>query len=237
MAKERVQKILAQSGIGSRRACEEFIRQGRVHVNGVLVSIGASADPDKDNIFFDNKPVSKETCRYVLFYKPRGVLSSTHDVHGTTVRDLVPVPERLYPVGRLDKDAEGLMLLTNDGVLTQHIAHPSFETQKTYRARVQKSITQQDIAAWYKGIRIDDRLVNVDHIHLVNPTTIELTLHEGRKHIVKRLLSAKGYWVTQLIRTRLATLSLGRIRPGQWRDLIPSELQSLKQGLKQLRVR
>ncbi|MDO8661131.1 MAG: pseudouridine synthase, partial [Candidatus Woesearchaeota archaeon] len=195
MVNERVQKILAAAGIASRRACEELIRQGRVRVNDVLVSIGATADSASDIITLDYKPIipiAPEKYRYVLFYKPPGVLSSTKDTHGTTVRDLVPVPERLYLVGRLDKDAEGLILLTNDGELTQQVLHPSFETQKTYQATIKGQFRPTDIPTLRKGMPIDGRTVTVHHPHLLSPNTIELTLHEGRKHIVKRLLGARG---------------------------------------------
>ncbi len=231
MTKERVQKILAAAGIASRRACEELIQQGRVRVNDVLVNIGATADSVNDKITLDYKPIAplaKEKYRYVLFYKPPGVLSSMRDKNGTTLHDLVPLPERLYPVGRLDKDAEGIILLTNDGMLTHHILHPSFETQKTYCATIKGQFRQTDIPALRKGIPIDGRTVTVHHPRFLSPNTIEFTLHEGRKHIVKRLLGARGHWVTRLIRVGLGPLTLHGLKQGQWRDLAKEELKALQ---------
>ncbi|MBI4450902.1 rRNA pseudouridine synthase [Candidatus Woesearchaeota archaeon] len=228
----RVQKILAAAGIASRRKAEELIAAGRVAVNGKKIKLGDQADPDTDRITLDGKPVKLEKHVYIILYKPKGVLSSVGDQYGRlSVVDLVKIPQRVYPVGRLDIDAEGLILLTNDGELANRLLHPRYEMERTYRVTLNRDIIQNDIARLRKGVRIDGRLV-VAKVLQHTAQNLSVTIHEGRKHIVKRLFQRVGYGVRVLIRTNLASLGLGGLRAGQWRHLTSTELDALRKACK-----
>jgi 23S rRNA pseudouridine2605 synthase len=234
MMEERVQKLLAQAGFGSRRACEEFITQGRVRVNGLVAELGQKADPAKDVITLDGVPLARpEKLAYILLYKPRGVVSSL-DPQGDrkTVRDLVPVEERLYPVGRLDMESEGLILLTNDGDLTNRLTHPRYETEKEYRVLVADEPDEKQLNIWRRGVVLEGKRTAPAQVERDARTAegvwLKVVMREGRKHEIRDIAKALGLWVHRLIRVRLDALKIGGLRPGQWRALEPQEIQQLK---------
>ena len=231
---DRVQKLLAQAGFGSRRACEEFITQGRVRVNGLVAELGQKADPAKDVITLDGEPLARpEKLAYILLYKPRGVVSSL-DPQGDrkTVRDLVPVEERLYPVGRLDVESEGLILLTNDGELTNQLTHPRYETEKEYRVLVADDPDEKQLNIWRRGVVLEGQRTAPAQVERDARTAegfwLKVVMHEGRKHEIRDIAKTLGLWVSRLIRVRLGALKIGGLRPGQWRALEPGEIQQLK---------
>ncbi len=231
---DRVQKLLAQAGFGSRRACEEFITQGRVRVNGLVAVLGQKADPAEDVITLDGEPLARpEKMAYILLYKPRGVVSSL-DPQGDrkTVRDLVPVEERLYPVGRLDMESEGLILLTNDGDLTNQLTHPRYETEKEYRVLVADDPDEQQLNVWRRGVVLEGKRTAPAWVQRDARTAegvwLKVVMHEGRKHEIRDIAKTLGLWVNRLIRVRLGALKIGGLRPGQWRALDPDEIRQLK---------
>lgn len=230
---ERLQKLLAQAGFGSRRACEEFITQGRVRVNGVVAQLGQKADPAKDEVTFDGEPLAKpEKSTYILLYKPRGVVSSL-DPQGDrkTVRDLVPAEERLYPVGRLDVDSEGLILLTNDGELTNRLTHPRYETEKEYRVLLGDELDEKQLNIWRHGVVLEGKRTAPAQVEREGRTAegvwLRVVMHEGRKHEIREIAKALGLWVHKLIRVRLGNLKIGQLKPGQWRVLEAAEVREL----------
>lgn len=226
---DRVQKILAQAGIASRRRAEQLIREGRVSVNGKTVEIGASAVPE-DDIRVDGKPIASEKKVYILLNKPRGVTSTVYDPHAKyTVLDLVKVPERVYPVGRLDRETEGLLLLTNDGDLANRLMHPRYGVTKTYIATTMRPVDQKDLDRLLHA-SLDGRRVAVDAVERLTPNQVSVDIHEGRKHIVRELFSAIGYPLKELVRVRLGPLKLGSLEAGKWRALSRAELDSLKKS-------
>jgi 23S rRNA pseudouridine2605 synthase len=241
MEKERLQKILAQAGYGSRRSCEEIIRAGRVRVDGRTAKLGDQADPETQRITVDETPIARPEPRvYVMFNKPRGVITSTQDPHGRkTVLDFVVLPRprrgespRLYPVGRLDYDSEGLLLLTNDGRLTQRLTHPSYEHPRTYRVLVEGEPDAETLERWKRGITLDDRSTRFDAISISEQqrgeTWLEITVHEGRKHLVRRMVAALGHPSKRLIRVSMGPLKLGTLASGKWRYLSEPEVRLLQ---------
>lgn len=230
----RLQKILAQAGYGSRRNCEDLISRERVAVNGATASLGMKADPERDTITVDQIPINDpENKQYILLHKPPGVLStvSTPD-RRPTVRSLVDLPGRLYPVGRLDLDSEGLILLTNDGVLTHQLTHPSFDHEKEYRVQVAPQPREDQLAAWRKGLVLEDgeltRPAKV-WIEQQDPESawLGVILKEGKKRQIRRMAESTGLHVLRLIRIRIATLTLGDLLPGEWRKLQQDEIIEL----------
>jgi 23S rRNA pseudouridine2605 synthase len=224
----RVQRILAMAGVASRRKCEELIRAGRVKVNGALVEIGATANPVKDKIFVDDKPVILEKKVYILLNKPRGFVTTVSEQYGMkTVRDIVKVKERVFPVGRLDKETRGLLLLTNDGDFANKLTHPSFEIKKEYVATLDKTFAKDSFEKLRKGVKVEGRKVDVKEI-TVNGKKVTLKIHEGRKHIVRKLFFHLGYRVVDLQRTRVGNLGISGLKEGEWRNLALNELTLLK---------
>lgn len=234
----RLQKILAQAGFGSRRACEELIQEERVSVNGEIASLGMKADPDQDTITVDQIPIRKpEEYRYVLLNKPKGVISAVSSPdRRPTVRSLVDLPGRLYPVGRLDLDSEGLILLTNDGPLTHQLTHPSFEHEKEYRVKVVPQPQENQLTAWRKGIILDDgsrtqpAKVWIDEQD-ADGTWLGVILKEGKNRQIRRMAESSALQVLELIRVRMASLVLGDLLPGEWRELDQNEINELKSAL------
>lgn len=234
--KERLQKILAGRGVASRRKSEELIAAGRVKVNGQTVTeLGYKADPEQDRIELDGKPIGEEPLRYYLFYKPTGVITSVSDPQGRkTVIDFIDATERIYPVGRLDYDTSGLLLLTNDGPLTNQLTHPRFEIEKTYVATVRGVPRQKALRALALGVMLEDgktapasaRLTSVDPNG--KQAEIELTIHEGRNRQVRRMCESVGHPVINLRRVQFGFLKLGRLKPGQYRSLSGDEINRLK---------
>jgi 23S rRNA pseudouridine2605 synthase len=232
---ERVQKILARAGYGSRRQCEALILQGRVKVNGVTIQLGAKADPQKDKITLDNQPLRLNFSNtYIVLYKPRGVVSAAYSPEGKkTVCDLLSLETRLFPVGRLDIDSEGLILLTNDGELANFLTHPRYGHEKEYRVLVAKRPEEDQLKAWRRGIVLSDgyRTQPVDvHIEMTTPkgAWLRVILREGRKRQIREMGSLTGLPVLRIIRIRIGEITLGNLKPGEWRYLTPAEVKKLK---------
>lgn len=237
----RLQKYMAECGVASRRKCEEIIAQGRVSVNGSIVSEMGVQVEDDDEVLVDGKPVKPEKRRqYILLNKPQGVVTTLSDPQGRkTVRDLITdIPERIYPVGRLDYETEGLLILTNDGELMQGITHPSREVEKLYVARVRGQLTEQALGRLECGLTLDDgHRTAPAHVELLpddpkfeGQTNLTITVHEGHNRLVRRMFQAVGAQVTYLRRERIGNLSLGsHLKPGQWRHLSEGEVEYLKQ--------
>jgi 23S rRNA pseudouridine2605 synthase len=230
----RLQKVLAAAGLGSRRACEELIADRRVSVNGAVAELGARVDPYTAVIHVDgDRVVVRDDLIYLALNKPRGVLSAMSDSRGrATVGDLVgDRAERLFHVGRLDADSEGLLLLTNDGDLAHRLMHPSFGVTKTYLATVPAPVGKDVGRRLRAGVVLEDGPVQVDGFRVVQSqgaqAIVEVVLHEGRKHIVRRLLAEVGHPVTRLVRTRIGPVHLAGQRAGTLRPLTRSELADL----------
>jgi len=245
--RQRLQKILVAAGFGSRRACEELIRQGRVTVNGRPAHLGDSADPAHDAIAVDGTPVALEpTHTYIALYKPAGVITTLSDELGRqTVRDLVPLEGHLVPAGRLDADSEGLVLLTDDGELTNRLTHPRYKPSKEYHVYVMGRPDETALARWRRGVDLPDfddknrdggrtapaqveimRIENGSQER--NGTWLRLVMHEGRKRQIRRVAQLLGYPVLRLVRVRIGPLHLGSLKPGQWRYLSQQEVEELK---------
>ena len=231
----RLQKVLAAAGVGSRRHCEELIGAGRVEVDGQVVRrFGARVDPEHQLIRVDGKRIpSRQDIVYLAFNKPPKVLTAMSDARGRkTVADyLGDRSERLFHIGRLDYDTEGLMLLTNDGELAHRLAHPSFEVAKTYLAEVTGPVPKDLGRRLQTGVELDDGVATADRFRVVDRsghrTLVEITLHEGRKHIVRRMLAATGHPVSRLVRTDVGPIKLGNLKPGSSRDLSTREIGEL----------
>lgn len=233
---ERLQKILAQANLGSRRACEEIIAAGRVRVNGHIASLGMKADPEKDRILVDGQLIQIEKkLIYVMLNKPRGVLSTvTANDNRPTVRGLVDIPEQIFPVGRLDIDSEGLILLTNDGELANRLTHPRYGHEKEYRVLVARRPDEKQLQGWQRGVVLADGHKTAPAQVVVESTHgkgawLRVILREGRKRQIRETGSLLGLPVVRIIRVRLGRLYLGSLKPRQWRHLTPEEV-SLLQG-------
>ncbi len=232
---ERLQKVLARAGVASRRRAEELIRAGRVTVNGrVVTELGARVDPERDVVRVDGRPVRREPPTYILLHKPVGVVSTTRDPQGRrTVLDLLPdLGVRLYPVGRLDYDSSGLLLLTNDGELAHRLTHPRFGVEKVYRVRVQGHPSEDDLERLRRGVRLAEGPTAPARVRVLrrdaDGTWLEVALREGRNRQVRRMLAALGYGVRALVRVREGPLALRGLQPGQWRHLSDQEVRRLK---------
>ncbi len=231
----RLQKVLAAAGVGSRRHCEELIGEGRVEVDGETVRrFGARVDPEHQVIRVDGKRIpSRQDLVYLAFNKPPGVLTAMSDDRGrATITDyLGDRAERLFHVGRLDYDTEGLMLLTNDGELAHRLAHPRYGVLKTYLAEVAGPIPRDLGRQLMTGVELDDGVATADRFRVVDRSgqraMVEITLHEGRKHIVRRMLDATGHPVRRLVRTDVGPIRLGRLKPGAVRQLTTAEIGEL----------
>jgi 23S rRNA pseudouridine2605 synthase len=232
---ERLQKILARAGYGSRRACETIISAGRVSVNGRVAGLGDKADPHKDQILVDGRRIGQaEAFVYVALYKPRGVVSATvSQDERPTVRDLVDIREHIYPVGRLDVDSEGLILLTNDGDLANHLTHPRYEHEKEYRVLVARRPDDDQLDTWRRGVILEDghRTAPAD-VRVDAPAGkgawLRVILREGRKRQIREVGSLIGLPVVKIIRVRIGSLLLGNLKPRQWRFLTSKEVAELK---------
>ena len=231
---ERLQKVLALAGVGSRRACEDLIFRRRVTVNGKIAKLGDKVDPATAEIYVDGQRVIINTkLVYLALNKPRGVVSSLDDEKGRTeLADFLgQFEQRLFHVGRLDADSEGLLLITNDGQLAHKLMHPSYGVTKTYLAEVMGPLPRTVGRALQTGVELDDGPARVDSFRLVDTlgktAQVEITLHEGRKHIVRRMMEAVGHPVTRLIRTAVGPIRLGDLRPGGFRHLSNAEIAAL----------
>ena len=230
---ERVQKVLAAAGIGSRRACEELIAAGRVAVDGEVVTLGAKANAQTQVITVDGERVhSNPTLVYLLLNKPSGYVTTVTDPQGRpTVMDLMPASPRVYPVGRLDRDTEGLLILTNDGELANRLAHPSYEIEKTYVAQIRGPAKRRAVRQLLDGVHLEDGLARARSVRELGSagehTLIEIVLAEGRKREVRRMLQAVGLPLERLARVRIGPLPLGDIGPGKFRPLSSAEVSGL----------
>jgi 23S rRNA pseudouridine2605 synthase len=231
---ERLQKVLAAAGIGSRRACEELIAAGRVTIDGKRARLGDRADPQHAVIHVDGERlVTDSRMVYVALNKPRGVVSTMDDEMGrATVADYTEnLPQRVFHVGRLDVDSEGLLLLTNDGQLAHRLMHPSYGVAKTYMCEVPGPVPRTLGRRLRAGIELDDGPAHVDSFRMVDSVgrlaLVEVVLHEGRTHIVRRLFEAAGHPLTRLIRTAIGSVKLGDLKPGRTRRLTTAEIAAL----------
>ena len=234
---ERLQKVLARAGIGSRRACEILIEARRVRVNGEVAVLGRRVDPEKDLVTLDGAPVGiSDGLVYYLLNKPRGVVTTADDPQGRpTVVDLVPAEPRVYPVGRLDFDTEGLLILTNDGELAHRITHPSFGVMKEYLAEVEGAVSAAEIRALREGLELDDGLTAPAEVSLLAPNLVRIAIHEGRNRQVRRMFEAVGHPVQRLARTRIDRLADRNLRPGHWRHLRTDEVRMLESAVRETR--
>jgi 23S rRNA pseudouridine2605 synthase len=234
MPLERLQKLLSRAGYGSRRHCETLIQAGRVVVNGDVAKIGSKADPSKDKIFVDGKLISIQNEKiYIALNKPRGVLSTVRTKDDRrTVRDLVEIDAYIYPVGRLDIDSEGLMLLTNDGELANRLTHPRYGHEKEYRVLVSRRPDEKQIQSWRRGIILSDGYRTASAKVMVESqsskgTWLRIIMREGRKRQIREVGILLGLPVKKIIRVRIGTLKLGKLKRGEWRSLSTSEISSL----------
>jgi 23S rRNA pseudouridine2605 synthase len=239
MSSQPIIKLLTSSGIGSRRYIAAIIKRGGIAVNGTIVqSFNEPVDPDKDVITIDGKHISAtaEPIIYLMLNKPKGVISSTSDQRGAkTVIDILPEKYqqiRLYPVGRLDKDSTGLIILTNDGDLTLWLTHPRFEQEKEYLVRIGQNLNPEDKIKLEKGIRLEDGKTSPAKVKILEypPFNYSVTIHEGKKRQIRRMFAALGYNVLELKRIRLGSLRLGALPEGEIRELTPRQVQTLKKG-------
>lgn len=244
MPLERLQKVLAAAGVASRRECEQIILDGRVRVNGKLVhSLPVIIDAARDRIVVDGKPLKGARKIYLLFHKPKGVQCTNYDPDGRTrvVDLLVGIKERLFPVGRLDADSTGLLVMTNDGDLAQRLAHPRYGVPKTYRAHVNGPITPDDLARLRKGVWLSEGKAQVSEAKIIHRgaehSVIEITLQEGRNREVRRVLAKLGHNVRKLMRIRIGPLSLRGLPVGAFRPLTPAELRALREFRSPSRVK
>jgi 23S rRNA pseudouridine2605 synthase len=224
----RLNAYLARAGVASRRKADDLIKAGRVTVNGEPGQLNTFVGAD-DRVEVDGNAVAKQKLAYVLLHKPAGVVTTASDPHGRpTVVDLVEHPSRVLPVGRLDVDTTGALLLTNDGELAHRLAHPRYGVAKTYAVDVEGEPADTVLLQLEEGVELDDGLTSPARARRLGPSRVELTIHEGRNRQVKRMLDAVGHPVTRLHRSVYATLTLEGLEPGAWRELEPSEVDQLR---------
>ncbi len=231
---ERLQKVLAHAGVASRRKSEELILQGRVTVNGqVIIQLGTKVDPVHDEIRVDGRRIHAKTPPvYVMLNKPRGVLTVMHDPRGRTcLGDLVSLPQRVYPVGRLDALSEGLILLTNDGDLANILTHPRYQHEKEYRVLVNGRPDEETLEAWRRGVLLEGKRTAPAGVTILGSdrdgTTLRIVMQEGRKRQIRSVAALLGHPVRRLRRVGLGPLALGDLGPGQWRNLTVAEIRAL----------
>ncbi|MBR0081177.1 MAG: rRNA pseudouridine synthase [Clostridia bacterium] len=233
----RLQKYMADCAVASRRACEEIISAGRVTVNGTTATLGQSVDPERDRVAVDGKPIRLQRKRVVIMlYKPRGVVSTSEDERGRkTVQEYFKeLPYRLYNVGRLDLNSEGLLLMTNDGELANKLMHPRYGVTKTYRVVCDGTLSASEIASLTNGVELEDGMTapaKVTNIRrsTTGGTAFSITIHEGRNRQIRRMLEAVGHKTLRLKREAYGPLQLGSMKPGEWRYLYDGEIEALKE--------
>ena len=228
MTAVRLNAYLARAGVASRRGADELIKAGRVRVNGEPGALNTFVERG-DRVELDGRPLELQALAYVLLHKPAGVVTTARDPRGRpTVVDLVDHAARVVPVGRLDADTTGALLLTNDGPLAHRLAHPRYEVEKVYEAEVEGRPDDEALRRLAEGVELEDGRTAPARVRRVGPSKLELAIHEGRKHQVKRMLAAVGHPVTRLHRSRYAGLTLEGLGPGAWRELTPAEILPLR---------
>ncbi len=232
---ERLQKVLARVGVGSRRACEELIAAGRVAVNDEVAALGRRVDPGRDRVAIDGVAIGiRPGLVYYVLNKPAGVITTASDPQGRpAVTALVPAEPRVHPIGRLDADSEGLLLLTNDGDLTFRLTHPRFGVEKEYLVVVEGSPGRGVLRALREGVVLEDGRTAPARVSQVGPHGLRITIHEGRNRQVRRMCEAVGHPVRRLVRTRVGPVRIGTLAPGQWRALAPGEVRALEQAVRE----
>ncbi|HVT77319.1 MAG TPA: pseudouridine synthase [Acidimicrobiales bacterium] len=230
---ERLQKTLARLGFGSRRVCEDLIEDGRVTVNGEVAILGRRIDLEHDAVAVDGVPVGvRPDLVYYLLHKPAGVVTTAADTHGrATVIDLVPAEPRVFPVGRLDMDTEGLLLLTNDGELAHRLTHPSFGVEKEYLAHVEGTPNASVLTRLRKGVELDDGMTAPAKVAQLDPSLLRIVIHEGRNRQVRRMCEAVGHPVIRLVRTRIGPVTDTKLKAGEWRPLTNEEVIALSRSV------
>jgi 23S rRNA pseudouridine2605 synthase len=224
----RLNAWLARAGVASRRKADELIKDGRVTVNGEVGQLNTFIGA-KDEVSLDGRPLAKQRLAYVLLHKPAGVVTTASDPQGRrTVVDLVEHSSRVVPVGRLDADTTGALLLTNDGELSHRLAHPKYEVDKVYEVETWTQPSDADLERLRTGVELDDGPTSPADVRRLSGARIELTIHEGRNRQVKRMFEAVGHRVRSLHRSRYGPLTLGGLEPGRWRELEPSEVERLR---------
>lgn len=232
----RLQKYLAEAGIGSRRKCEEYIEQGKVKVNGNIAALGTKVDPEKDKVEFEEKEINKiEENIYILLNKPIGYVTTVNDQFGRDkVLDLIKVKQRIVPVGRLDMYTSGALLLSNDGEFIYKITHPKHEIDKTYTVTVKGIITDQEVEKLRNGVEIEDYITKPAKVKILkideekNISRLAITIHEGKNRQVRKMCEAIGKKVQALHRTKIGNISVKTLKIGQWRYLTKKEIEELK---------
>ncbi len=230
---ERLQKVLARAGIGSRRVCEKLIVEQRVTVNGEFAELGEKVDPETSQVEVDGLKVGvRQDLVYYLLNKPVGVITTSKDPQErSTVVDLVPTHPRVFPVGRLDADTEGLILLTNDGDLTHYLTHPSFGIEKEYLVQVEVKPSRNAIRELRQGVELDDGITAPAKVSLVDEGLLKIVIHEGRNRQIRRMCESVGHPVIRLIRSRIGPIVDRSLRPGSFRELTNQELKSIRKIL------
>jgi len=228
----RLQKVLAQAGLGSRRVCEDLIEARRVRVNGEVAVLGRRVDPETDVVEVDGAQIAvRAGLVHYLLNKPAGVITTATDTHGRrTVVEMVPPEPRVFPVGRLDADSEGLLLLTNDGDLTHRLTHPSFGVDKEYLVEVSGTPSRRAVGRLRDGVELDDGRTAPAKVAHLDDRLLRITIHEGRNRQVRRMCEAVGHPVLRLVRTRIGPLTDRNLAPGAWRPLTQDELRSLERA-------
>ncbi len=226
---ERLQKIISQAGLASRRVAEDMIMAGRVAVNGTCARLGDRARVGTDLIEVDGVPVMIDPLRvYWLLHKPAGVVSTTRDTHGRpVVTDLVPAEPRVYPVGRLDADSEGLIILTNDGDFAMRLTHPRYKVDKEYLVAVDKPVGRDTLSKLARGVLLEDGPTSPATLTLLSPTLVRMVIREGRNRQIRRMFDLFSFHVTRLVRTRIGPVSDQRLGVGEYRPLSQAELRAL----------
>ena len=234
MAEVRLQKFLAESGVASRRKSEELIERGKVKVNGKVAMIGDKIDPKKDTVTVNGKKIVKtKTFTYIVLHKPRGFITTMSDeMDRKCVAELIKdVPGRVYPVGRLDRDSEGMLLFTNDGAFANAMTHPTKHVPKTYRVTVRPSISEEQITALTQGVIIDDRKTAPAEVRVITKeegrVVLEIILYEGRNRQIRKMCEEVGLEVARLKRTAIGSIKLGMLKQGDWRNLTEDEVRKL----------
>jgi 23S rRNA pseudouridine2605 synthase len=233
MSTERLQKVLARVGLGSRRTCDELIAEGRVTVNGEVAELGRQVDPDVDHVEVDGVAIGvRPDLVHYLLNKPTGVITTADDPQGRpTVVELVPAEPRVFPVGRLDEDTEGLLVLTNDGDLAHRMTHPSYGVEKEYLAHLGGTPSRGALRRLREGIELEDGRTAPATASLLEPSLLRLTIHEGRNRQVRRMCEAIGHPVLRLVRVRIGPLTDAKLRPGEWRPLELAEVRALERAV------